>query len=385
MVHPAGLSFVTQRNLVLMRDVKGMKFEDIAAELTNQNGDVPNRQTVVNYYNSFSARLGHVKTKYANCGRSSWKFTPEVEQWLVKKLKELRKVSICTSTTLQHALARERKIKVSASGIRKVLQDHGYRWRTRSQKRFYSGPERRAREAFARKVLRLSAAALRKKLALAIDGIVLTMPPADDADRFNYCRFGEDHMWRLDSEAVHPDLGGDDPYGKQAPLARCIPLWGGCSAGGFGILSFHKTKKLSQDEWIKALRSGAVKKAIQGTNPTNKNGPWEMLCDNEGFLEAKAVCKEYAKLRIDMWHVPPRSPDLNPVEKFWAWLRRHLRALDLQDAVAKRPVLGKTAYRERVRRVLHTKKATRVARNCTLGLAKVCREVLRKTGAATRG
>ena len=75
----------------------------------------------------------------------------------------------------------------------------------------------------------------------------------------------------------------------------------------------------------------------------------------------------------------------NPVEKFWAWLRRHLRALDLQDAVAKRPVLGKTAYRERVRRVLHTKKATRVARNCTLGLAKVCREVLRKTGAATRG
>ena len=110
-----------------------------------------------------------------------------------------------------------------------------------------------------------------------------------------------------------------------------------------------------------------------------------MLCDNEGFLEAKAVCKEYVKLRIDMWHVPPRSPDLNPVEKFWAWLRRHLRALDLQDAVAKRPVLGKTAYRERVRRVLHTKKATRVARNCTLGLAKVCREVLRKTGAATRG
>ena len=43
--------------------------------------------------------------------------------------------------------------------------------------------------------------------------------------------------------------------------------------------------------------------------------------------------------------IPPRSTDLRPVEKFWSWLRRKLRAMDLKDAVAKRPVLGKMAYK----------------------------------------
>ena len=84
-------------------------------------------------------------------------------------------------------------------------------------------------------------------------------------------------------------------------------------------------------------------------------------------------------------YVPPRSPDLDPVEKFWAWLRKKLRALDLKDAVSKRPVLGKTAYRERVRRVLKSKKARTVAKNCTLGLRKVCKQVAQSGGIATRG
>ena len=102
-------------------------------------------------------------------------------------------------------------------------------------------------------------------------------------------------------------------------------------------------------------------------------------------MEAKDAKKLYTKLRIKLWHVPPRSPDLNPVEKFWAWLRKHLRAMDLKDAVAKRPVLGKSAYRERVRRVLQTKRAQNVAKNCALGLRKVCKQVLHGQGVATKG
>ena len=81
----------------------------------------------------------------------------------------------------------------------------------------------------------------------------------------------------------------------------------------------------------------------------------------------------------------PRSPDLNPVELFWAWLRKRLRALDLRDAVNKTAVLGKTAYKERVRRVVKTQKAMTVAGRVTLRLRKVCKEVLKKRGAATTG
>ena len=62
-----------------------------------------------------------------------------------------------------------------------------------------------------------------------------------------------------------------------------------------------------------------------------------------------------------------------------------MHKLGLKDAVAKRPVLGKTAYRERVRRVLQTKKAQQVAKSCALGLRKVCRAVIKGGGIATRG
>ena len=68
---------------------------------------------------------------------------------------------------------------------------------------------------------------------------------------------------------------------------------------------------------------------------------------------------------------------------FWAWLKKKLRQMDLADAVAKRPVLGKTAFRERVRRVLKSKAAQQVAKNKSGILRKVCRAVVRKKGAAS--
>ena len=76
---------------------------------------------------------------------------------------------------------------------------------------------------------------------------------------------------------------------------------------------------------------------------------------------------------------------MNPVEKFWAWLRRHLRAMDLKDAVAKRPVLGQTAYRERVKRVMGSVKARNVAMKTLESFRKTCRQVIKKKGGATRG
>ena len=91
----------------------------------------------------------------------------------------------------------------------------------------------------------------------------------------------------------------------------------------------------------------------------------------------------HKKAHVQLWKIPPKSPDLNPVERFWAWLRKKLLAMDLQDAVRKKKVLGKAAYAARVKRVLKTKKAQNVAAACAKGLRKVAREVVRRKGAAT--
>ena len=135
MVHPRGLSFAMQQKAVLLRDVKGMSFPDIALEVKNLKDENPTAQCVSDYYDKFNARLGRAKTHYSNCGRQSWKFTRTTKAWIVKELLKLRQVCVCTSVTLQHALAREKGIKASSSGIRKVLLEKGYKWLRRSQKR----------------------------------------------------------------------------------------------------------------------------------------------------------------------------------------------------------------------------------------------------------
>ena len=384
-VHPHGFSFPTQRQIVVRRDVHKEKWADIAAKVTNLEGMTPLPRHVANTYRKFSRRQGRVRTKYAKCGRKPWKVTKEIEAYVVKRLTELRAECVCASTTLQADVARQKSVQLSTSCIRKVLQKHGYRWLPKRQKKKYTAEVRKLRLAFARKVLSWSLKQFRERLSFAMDGVVLGLPPRDPTDRLNFCRYGDDHMWRKPSEAFSPGLAGADEYAKQIPHARALPLWGGCSEGGFAAVVFHQNKKLTGPEWQRAVRTGKVVAAIKALKPAKADGPWQVLCDNESFLTAAQSIQVHANAGIQLWQIPAKSPDLNPVERFWSWLRRKLRAMDLADAIAKRPVLGKTAYTLRVKRVLKTKKAQSVAAACAKGLRKVCREVLKKKGAASSG
>ena len=62
-----------------------------------------------------------------------------------------------------------------------------------------------------------------------------------------------------------------------------------------------------------------------------------------------------------------------------------MRLKDLADLRARRPAIGKTAYKARVRQLMKTKKAQAVASRIAEGFRKTCKEVRRKKGAAARG
>ena len=175
-----------------------------------------------------------------------------------------------------------------------------------------------------------------------------------------------------------------DKYRKQVPENRAVPLWGGVAGGGFSIIVFHDRRKVTAEEWAEAVEDGKLRGAIQRLSPARQNGPWTVLCDNEAFLRAPASTVAHRADNIHLLKIPPRSPDLNPVELYWSWLRRALLAKDLEDLKQGRPTLGKTAFKARVRAVCASAKAKRVASACVNNLHKVCKEVLRLKGAATR-
>ena len=84
-----------------------------------------------------------------------------------------------------------------------------------------------------------------------------------------------------------------------------------------------------------------------------------------------------------LWHIPPRSPDLNPVERFWGWLRQRLRAMDLADLKAGRRPEKKAGLKARVRALLKSPKGKEVAKNHFLSLQKTCADVKKQRGAAS--
>ena len=72
------------------------------------------------------------------------------------------------------------------------------------------------------------------------------------------------------------------------------------------------------------------------------------------------------------------------IEKFWGWVRKQLRAHDFADLRARRRVPGKTAYTERVKRLLRSARAQKVASNIALGFKRVCKQVVKNKGAACK-
>ena len=174
---------------------------------------------------------------------------------------------------------------------------------------------------------------------------------------------------------------GDDPYAHQLPLSRAIPLWGGISEGGFAEVVLHPREKLKVSEWVEYVREGKLTAAIKSLEPMDKKGPWHVMCDNEPCLKRPACYNAYKEKKIKLWLVPPRSPDLNMIEKFWSWLGKELRRRDLKDLREGRPVLGKIAYRLRVKAVLRSPKSQQVASRCAGALKKVCKAVVAKKGA----
>ena len=280
--------------------------------------------------------------KYQLCGRRPWKVTPAVERYLIGTMQAMRRHTVCTAATLQACLARDRGVRLETSTIRKVLARHGYRWLPRSQKPAVSKDLAKERVAFARAVVRKSMAELSADFAFSMDGVILSRPPTDAVERANHCKEGMTHMYRKPGESAHPDLAGDSPYPDQIPRHRLVPMWGGISPGGCAVVTFHKKRKMATEEWERAVKAGKLKKALTSLRPRRCGGPWRVLCDGESFLWSKASVKACSANKINLWRVPPKSPDLNPVEKFWAWLRRELLLKDLADLKARRPALGVT-------------------------------------------
>ena len=117
-----------------------------------------------------------------------------------------------------------------------------------------------------------------------------------------------------------------------------------------------------------------LQEALEAVNP-GRSAPWSVLADNESFLCAPQAERAHRAIRVRLWKIPPSSPDLNPVEKMWAWVRKQIIRMDLQDLRIGKPAVSRQGLKQRLQRLLAIRKAQATTRTIALGLRKVRREV----------
>ena len=90
-----------------------MAWDDIAENVQNLAGEESTRDCVKRAYDRFNSRTGVSKYQYHKCGRKRWKLTPELQNWIVRRLLQQRKKEIVTSKTLQADLVTEKGVTVT--------------------------------------------------------------------------------------------------------------------------------------------------------------------------------------------------------------------------------------------------------------------------------
>ena len=384
--HPRALSLQMTRKVYVLRKAKQPPppWAMIAQQVRNLQGDRPYWKVCRDVFNRLENPSATTNDAYRKCGRTRV-LTKPICKWIVARMLSLRRKMEIHSTGLQALLAKEKNIIVHDSSIRKVLKNAGYKYLPRGKKPKYDTKQKLKREAFGKKYANKSQREIDDAIHFFIDGVVFSSPPKNDIERENYCRSDIRKTWRRPDEHDIEELAGYDNYVKQAPHNRIVPMWGGISSGGFASVLWHEDRKTNDEEWSNAVNNRCLIDALKAVNPLKKSGPWKIICDNESFLRAPESRKAYRRFGIDLIEIPPRSPDLNPVEKMWGWVRKQLRARDLRDFAQGVPVLGKVAYRERLRRLLRSSRAQAVAKNIAKNFRTVCKRVVKAKGAAVKG
>ena len=130
-----------------------------------------------------------------------------------------------------------------------------------------------------------------------------------------------------------------DEVGFNAPLIREY----GYSPKGWRIPGEHTGKRFARTSLIAGLKqkkpvapmefkgycnTEVVLAWVQGMLiPALQPGD-VVIWDNATFHKSRKLARAFEEADVGLLFLPPYSPDLNPIEQLWAWLKARIRALN---------------------------------------------------------
>jgi len=126
-------------------------------------------------------------------------------------------------------------------------------------------------------------------------------------------------------DGVHPTHNVQPAYGWiETGVRKEIPANSGRSrinlSGAIDILS-HKIV-VQEDKMLNADATISFLRKIEDAYPTKKQ--IHLFCDNAPYYRNKEVTRYLTTSKIQLHFLPPYSPNLNPIERLWKWMKERI-------------------------------------------------------------
>jgi transposase len=126
-------------------------------------------------------------------------------------------------------------------------------------------------------------------------------------------------------DGVHPTHNVQPAYGWiQKGIRKEIPANSGRSRINLsGVLDIIDHKVIVQeDKMLNAEATISFFRKIETAYPTKKKV--HLFCDNARYYRNKAVVEYLRNSKIQLHFLPPYSPNLNPIERLWKWMKERV-------------------------------------------------------------
>ncbi len=126
-------------------------------------------------------------------------------------------------------------------------------------------------------------------------------------------------------DGVHPTHNVQPAYGWiKKGVRKEIPANTGRSRLNLsGIVDVIDHKVLIQeDKMLNAITTISFLRKIEEAYPTKTK--IHIFCDNAGYYRNKSVTKYLEGSKIQLHFLPPYSPNLNPIERLWKWMKERV-------------------------------------------------------------
>ena len=102
--------------------------------------------------------------------------------------------------------------------------------------------------------------------------------------------------------------------------SRISVMFWGCISGNGGKVLLKTPQKCTSADYVKILKDAGIDTLEESQFFQDDNAPIHRSSLVIEFFESHGIAKED-------W--PPYSPDLNPIENVWAYMKRQMRSMDV--------------------------------------------------------